>query len=112
MRHHITEENPFGTLTSGVIDCSFLYSYIKAYKISVTEIAVLKIRAKNLHYIKEWHPRYRAADVEKPSIVAKQEGFYRLIDGRHRMRKAIAESRLRIPCYVLTPKEVLKFYRS
>lgn len=112
MRHHITEEHPFEGFTSGVIDCTFLYSYIKAYKIKPTNIRLVKVVGKNLHYIEKWHVRYKIADIKKPCIVVKQDKLYRLIDGRHRMRKAIDLSVLDLPCYVLTPKEVLKFYRA
>ncbi len=111
MRHHITEEHPFEGLTSGVIECSFLYSYIKAYRLQSVDVSVYKIKAKNLHYIKKIDPRYKIADLELPCIVTKQEEFYRLIDGRHRLRKAIDQSILNLPCYILSPKEILKFYR-
>ena len=111
MRHHITEEYPFEGFTSGMIDCNFVYPYIRAYKIPIREILLTKIKAKHLHWIKKWHPRYRAANLELPCIVARQEGSYRLIDGRHRMRKAIDQSILKLPCYVLEPKEILKFYQ-
>ena len=89
MRHHITKEHPFEGLTSGVIECSFLYSYIKAYRLSASPISVYKMKAKNLHWIKKWHPRYRAADLEFPCIVVKQEESYRVIDGRHRLRLSL-----------------------
>ncbi len=111
MRHHITKEHPFEGFTSGVIDCSFVYSFISAYKIPSIEIPLLEIRAKKLHDIEKWHFRYRFANLEMPCIVARQKGFYRLIDGRHRMRKAIDQSILSLPCYVLKAEEVLKFYQ-
>jgi hypothetical protein len=111
MRHHITEEHPFEGFTSGLIDCSSLYSYVVAYKTKKLEIRLIEIKAKNLHWIKKWHLRYRNANLELPCIVAQQKGFYRLIDGRHRMRKAIDQSILMLPCYVLEPKEILKFYQ-
>ena len=107
MRHHITKEHPFEGFTSGVIDCSFVYPFIREYKIPSIEIPLLK-----LHNIEKWHFRYRFANLEMPCIVAKQKGFYRLIDGRHRMRKAIDQSILSLPCYVLKAEEVLKFYQS
>ena len=112
MRHHITKEHPFEGFTSGVIECSFLYPYIREYKIPSIEIPLLKIRAKKLHYIEKWRIRYRFANLEMPCIVAKQKDFYRLIDGRHRMKKAIDQSILSLPCYVLNVEEVLKFYQS
>ena len=110
MQHHITEDFPIGSITSGFIDCRLLYKYAKSYKIDVVNIDISDIRAKPMSAIEDWSPRYKMADINLPCIAIKEDDHYQLIDGRHRLKKIIDMNLTKIPCYILTPKEVLIAY--
>jgi len=112
MRHHITKDFPIDSLTSGFIDCQLLYRYVKSYKIDAVYIDISDIRAKPMSAIEDWHPRYKMADITLPCIVIKEDDHYQLIDGRHRLKKIIDMSLTKIPCYILTSKQVLTAYMN
>ena len=112
MRHHITKDFPISSLTSGFIDCSLLYRYIKSYKIDVVDISISDIRAKPMSAIEDWNLRYKMADITLPCIIIKEDDYYQLIDGRHRLKKSIDMNLNKIPCYILTPKQVLIAYTN
>ncbi len=111
MRHHIREDWPIGGLSRGVIECHQLYRYISAYKIGSIEISLSRIVANNMDWIEKWNARYKTADLKLPCIVIQDEFSYRLIDGRHRLKKALNKGLKALPCHVLTNQEVLKAYR-
>lgn len=109
MFHHISKEFPFDNLTKGVIDCSWLYKYAKTKKMKSVWIKISELKYGDISYIKELNERYKRSDLNLPCLVVDFGEYYRLIDGKHRLKKTINNNGDSLLCYIFTKKEALKF---
>jgi hypothetical protein len=97
-----------------VINCKSVYSYIKFKDIQFSNVHISLIGYKELESICNDNIRYLRADITKPVILAKNMENpdmkkYRMIDGRHRLKKIINNGENVIKAYVLDRDEILKF---
>lgn len=96
------------------VNCANVYSYIKFKSIQSTDIPVNLIGYKELDSICNDSIRYLRADTNKPVILAKNMENpdmkkYRMIDGRHRLKKILTNGENIIKAYILDRDEILKF---
>ena len=113
MKHIITEQIPFDTIEHGAINCFQLYQFVESEKREADWLEISSLRyKKNLGAIKEWHPRYVGADPRMPGLVVDFGDYYRLIDGKHRLKKLLYNQCTHMLCHILTKSEALKQYSS
>lgn len=93
-----------------------VYSWIERRKIKPKQIRVSDIGHKPTSNILLSSHRYIQADTSMPVILA--EGMenpmskpYRMIDGRHRMLKAINNGSFSILSYVVSEADILRFVK-
>ena len=97
-----------------IIDCSKLYAFAKMKKLEPLEIPIDMIAHKELHSISNDSIRYLRADINLPGIVVKdmKNPFmkkYRMIDGRHRLKKYFEYGMHHFTAYVISSEDAMKF---
>ena len=107
--HYISKEFPFDNLTKGIINCSLLYKYVKAKRMESIRINISELKYGDTSYIKELSERYKRSDLNLPCLVVDFGDYYRLIDGKHRLKKTINNDGDSLLCYILTKREALRF---
>jgi len=111
MKHHIIDgwvnnDNNF------IIECKEVYDWISYKKIKPKYISNSNIKCNNLNLITNEDMRYILADLNLPGIVIKIKEHYKMIDGRHRLKKSLDEGRDCILAYVITEEQALKFVKA
>lgn len=114
MIHIIDEDWSLQGSSNLFVDCARVYSYIKMKKLLPETIDIDLIAHKDVKSISRDSLRYIRADLDLPGIVAKgmENPFmkeYRMIDGRHRLVKAIEQGKKEFNSYVLCREEIIKF---
>ncbi len=113
MNHIINDRFPFETITHGRINCFRLYQYVETERRQAEWLKITDLIYKtNLDQIEDWHPRYETADPRLPALVVDFGDFYRLIDGRHRLKKLLHNQCTHMLCHILTKAEALREYSS
>ena len=107
--HNISKEFPFDNLTKGIIDCSLLYKYAKTKRMESVWINISELKYGDISYIKDLSGRYKGVDLSLPCLVVDFGDYYRLIDGKHRLKKTINNDGDSLLCYILTKREALSF---
>jgi hypothetical protein len=97
-----------------IINCRSLYSFISMKGIEPTEIHIDMIAHKELESISLDSIRYLRANTNLPGIVAKNMQNphmkeYRMLDGRHRLKKSLEHGMKSFTAYVITPEDAMKF---
>ena len=110
MFHTINHEFPWDNLRPGKIYCIPLYENIKENPV---DINISKLKYFNdLYKIKEDSERYLNVDLSLPALVVDFGDYYRLIDGKHRLKKTLDGGGTTLLCHIISKKEALKLYKS
>ena len=110
MFHTINHEFPWDNLRPGKIYCIPLYENIKEKPV---DINISKLKYFNdLYKIKEDSERYLNVDLSLPALVVDFGDYYRLIDGKHRLKKTLDGGGTTLLCHIISKKEALKLYKS
>ena len=72
-------------------------------------INISELKYGDISYIKELSERYKRSDLNLPCLVVDFGDYYRLIDGKHRLKKTINNDGDSLLCYILTKREALRF---
>jgi hypothetical protein len=86
-----------------------IFDYIKYTNKKAEIISFKKIKYKDISLIDLNDLRYIRADINYPGIVLKQSNFYRVLDGRHRIRKCIELGKKSFNFYILKFSEIQSF---
>jgi len=113
MRHHVHPDFPIEGLSTGVILCRSLYTLVKAKNFLLRSIPLSSLTYNNLSIINITDVRYKAANINLPGLVTQTPGCgdtFRLLDGRHRVKKAMDLDMVELPFYVVPLSDALKYY--
>lgn len=99
------------------IDCRELYSYIRMKNFEPDEIDMNLIAHKELDSISTSDIRFLNANPNLPGILAKdminpQTKKYRMLDGRHRLKKSVLNGNTKFKAYVISQEEALRFAKA
>ena len=99
------------------INCCEVYTWINYKKIKPQQIKIADIGHKPVSFIEKQSQRYMSANLKLPGIVVKSmknptEKPYRMIDGRHRLKKSIDNNKNSILVYVITEHQAHKFIKQ
>jgi hypothetical protein len=97
-----------------MINCRSVYEYIKFKKYNFEMVCVQDIGYKELDSSSITLMKINRSNPNLPCILVKgmknpMNKPYRMIDGRHRLQKAINEKALYIKAFVIPEKEIMKF---
>ncbi len=110
MKHHIVDDW-IDKDKHFIIECKDVYDWISYKRMKPDYISNENIKCNNLDLITNSDARYIVADLNLPGIVVELENHYRMIDGRHRLKKSLDQGKDTILTYVLTEKQALKFIK-
>jgi hypothetical protein len=95
------------------IDCRELYAYIRMKNIKPQEVDISMIAHKELDSILPSNTRFIKANILLPGILTNMDNplkkKYRLLDGRHRLKKAMSFGSNSFNAYVISAEDALKF---
>lgn len=116
MNHNIHSKFPLGELNSGKIYCAPLYLLAKYRGNSSQKLRLTDLVYNDLSIIQTSDIRYRSANLLLPGLVLNTIGDpahdykYRVLDGRHRIKKAIILGLSELNFYVMELEDILKYY--
>ncbi len=100
--------------TVALLDAVSLFRYAKHKKLPVLELNCHEIAHKGFEAIDENSQRFKLADVQYPLLVS--EGLhnplnkkYRMLDGRHRLKKLLQSGITHVNAYVIPKDIVMQF---
>jgi len=99
------------------VDCRDLYNLVKTRGIDTEVVPINAIYHKPLCNISKTQGRYLNADISLPVLLCTgtstpNDRTYRMLDGRHRLLKAISHGHSSILAYVVSKQDVMKFVRT
>lgn len=99
------------------IDCSEVYAWLDYKKVKPQQIKIKDIGHKPISLIDTQSQRYLLANLNLPGIVVKSmknpsEKPYRMIDGRHRLKKSMDNNKNSILVYVISEDQAHKFIKQ
>lgn len=99
------------------VDCRDLYNLVKTRGIKAEDITIDSIHHKPLCSISKSQGRYLNANISLPVLLCEDmptpdNKTYRMLDGRHRLLKAVSHGHSSIPAYVVSKEDVMKFVRT
>jgi hypothetical protein len=99
------------------IDCRELYAYIRMKNIEPQTVDINMIAHKELDSISTDDFRFLKANIQLPGILAKDMTNplgrqFRMLDGRHRLKKIMLSGDERFSAYVISQTDALRFVRQ
>lgn len=99
------------------VDCKNIYGLIDFFDVQAEDVLISDIFHKELESIDTTSDRYKKADRDYPCIVLDdminpEDQKYRMIDGRHRLLKAVKENEETIECFVLSFGQIEPFIQD
>jgi hypothetical protein len=110
MRHNIHPGFPLLGIECGVIYCGPLYTLAKIRKMNPVFLPLSSLVCNDLEIIKVTDFRYKSAKLNLPGLVIKQNESYRVLDGRHRIKKAINQNIFELPFYIIPLSDAMRYY--
>lgn len=111
MKHHLSPELPLSGIDYGVIYCGGLYTLMKMRGIEPVELDISQLLCNDLSIINATDIRYLSAKLSLPGLAVEQNGSFRVLDGRHRIKKAIDRGITHLPFYIVPLSDAMKFYK-
>jgi hypothetical protein len=109
MIHTINTSFPLLSYNNHYIDCKNIYTLAKVKNIKPVEVDIDSFQHKEISSINQNHIRYIQADTSKPIILVSFDNKLRMIDGRHRLKKIIANNKTSIPAYIVPIEDVIPY---
>jgi hypothetical protein len=112
MKHHLSPELPLAGIDCGVVYCGPLYTLVKLRGLQPVDLDLTRLSFNSLEIIQDTDIRYRSANLRLPGLAVEQGGRYRILDGRHRIKRAQDTGVTHLPFYIVPLPDAMKYYQT